>query len=177
MGVGLSAAVGFRVFIPLLVISAASINGNLELSSGFYWIGTEPAFAVFLTASVLEVGAYFIPGIDNLLDSIEAPAAFIAGTVVTASFIGDMSPFLRIILSLIAGGGTASAVQFSTAGIRGGSTLFTLGSANSSINIIESLSSALISIFVLLQPFFTVFFLMILIFILLKKLTSVFAGG
>jgi len=174
MGIGLSAAAGFKIFIPLLVISAANLSGHLELSSGFLWIGTQAAFTVFLTASILEVLAYFIPGLDNLLDSIEAPAAFIAGTVITASFIGDMSPLLRIILSIIAGGGTASAVQLSTAAVRGGSTFFTLGKANSSINTLETISSAGISILSLIYPLAVVVLLALLAFLIFRRIYSYF---
>lgn len=176
MGIGLSAASGFKVFVPLLIISAANLSGNLELSREFAWLGTQPAFMVFLTASILEVSAYFIPGLDNLLDTIEAPAAFVAGTVITASFIGDMTPFLRIILSIIAGGGTASAVQFSTAGVRSTSTIFTMGTANSSINIFETITSAVISVISLIYPYLVIVFVIILGFLFIRKLLVFFSG-
>ncbi|ADQ13616.1 DUF4126 domain-containing protein [Halanaerobium hydrogeniformans] len=169
MGIGLSAASGFKLFVPLLIISLASLSGHLELSSGFEWIGTYPAFIIFLTATVLEIAAYFIPGIDNLLDTLEGPAAFVAGTIITAAFIGEMSPYLRITLSIIAGGGTASAVQFSTATARGGSTLTTGGAANPFLNIFEIVFSVLISIFSLLYPILVIVLLIFMAYIFIKK--------
>lgn len=170
MGIGLSAASGFKLFVPLLIISGASLSGNLVLSSGFDWIGTYPAFIIFLTATILEIAAYFIPGIDNLLDTLEGPAAFVAGTILTAAFIGEMSPYLRIILSIIAGGGTASAVQFSTATARGGSTLTTGGTANPFLNIIEVILSTIIAIFSLLYPILVIVFLGVIVYIFFKKI-------
>ena len=95
VGVGLSAAGGFRVFVPLLGLSIASITGYLKLASGFEWIGTWPAVISFATATILEITAYFIPWFDNLLDTITGPAAVIAGTIMTASVLTDIPPFLK----------------------------------------------------------------------------------
>jgi hypothetical protein len=39
IGVGLSAAVGFRIFVPFLALSIFSLLGYINLSSGFEWIG------------------------------------------------------------------------------------------------------------------------------------------
>src|SRR6188508_1578871 len=91
LGIGLSAACGFRVFVPVLGLSIAALAGHLDLSQGFDWIGTWPAFACFLTATILEVVAYYIPWVDNLLDSVATPVAVVAGTVVTAAVVTDMS--------------------------------------------------------------------------------------
>ena len=85
IGLGLSAACGFRVFVPLLVMSIASLSGHLTLSSGFEWIGTYPALLAFAVATVLEIAAYYIPWVDNFLDIIGAPAAIIAGMIAMAS--------------------------------------------------------------------------------------------
>jgi hypothetical protein len=61
VGIGLAAACGFRVFVPLLVMSAAAYTGHLELSSGFHWIGTLPALVAFASATVLEIAALRSP--------------------------------------------------------------------------------------------------------------------
>src|SRR5512139_4220739 len=105
LGVGLSAACGFRVFIPLLVMNLAAQSGHMTLAQGFEWIGTPAAFATFAAAAVLEVAAYYVPWIDNLLDSIAGPAAVVAGTIITASGITDMSPLMKWTLAIVAGGG------------------------------------------------------------------------
>jgi hypothetical protein len=154
LGIGLSAACGFRVFVPLLGISTAALAGHVGLSSGFEWIGTWPAFACFLTATALEIAAYYVPWIDNALDSIATPAAVVAGTIVTASVITDMSPLMQWTLAIIAGGGTAGLVQTSTVALRGASTLTTGGTANFVVASAELVASVCTTILAILLPIF-----------------------
>src|SRR5215469_6263095 len=90
VGIGLSAACGFRVFVPLLIMSIAAKTGHLTLVPSFQWIGSDIALWTFAIATVLEIGAYYIPWLDNLLDVIATPAAITAGTIVTASMVGGM---------------------------------------------------------------------------------------
>src|SRR6185503_2730808 len=90
LGIGLSAACGFRVFVPLLFMSVASLSGHLTLAPGFAWIGTYPALISFAVATGLEVGGYYIPWLDHLLDTLASPAAVVAGTVATAAMVSNM---------------------------------------------------------------------------------------
>ena len=129
-GLGLSAACGFRVFVPLLVMSIAVHSGHLNVASGFDWIGSTPALVTFSLATALEIGAYYIPWLDNFLDSVATPAAVVAGTIVTASMVTDVSPYLRWTLAAIAGGGLAGVVQGTTVLARAVSTATTGGLAN-----------------------------------------------
>ena len=85
LGIGLAAATGFRVFLPLLITSIATYAGYIPVSDGFSWIGTPAAVIMLSIAALAEVLAYYIPGVDNLLDTIATPAALIAGTVVSAA--------------------------------------------------------------------------------------------
>ena len=101
MGIGLSAASGFRIFVPFLVISIASISGNLTLADSFGWIGTVPALITFSVATVLEIAGYFIPWVDNILDTIATPTAVIAGIILTASVITGMSPSLLVLVACL----------------------------------------------------------------------------
>jgi hypothetical protein len=149
MGLGLAAACGFRVFVPLLGLSIAALSGYLELNENFAWAGTWPALACFLTATVLEIGAYYIPWLDNLLDSITTPAAVIAGTVVTASVLTDMPPLARWSLALIAGGGTAGLIQTATVALRGTSSATTAGTGNwivATVELVAAIFSTVLSI-------------------------------
>ena len=130
MGIGLAAACGFRVFVPLLVLSIATHAGHVTLAPSFDWIGSTPALISFSVATVLEIGGYYIPWLDNMLDSIATPAAVIAGTVVTAAVMTDISPYLQWSLALIAGGSIAGLVQGSTVATRLVSTSGSAGLAN-----------------------------------------------
>jgi len=153
LGIGLAAACGFRVFVPVLGISVAALAGHVQLADGMAWIGTWPALTCFMTATVLEVGAYYVPWIDNLLDSISTPAAVVAGTIVVGSVVTDISPLMRWTLALIAGGGTAGLIQTATVAIRGTSTVTTAGTANWIIATLELLASIGATIVSLLLPF------------------------
>src|SRR5258708_7284096 len=114
LGIGLSAACGFRVFVPLLVMSVASLSGHLTLAPGFRWIGTYPAVVTFSVATVVEIGGYYIPWVDHLLDTMATPAAIVAGTVITAAMVSNTSPMLKWTLAAIAGGVAAGLVQGTT---------------------------------------------------------------
>lgn len=152
LGISLAAAVGFRIFVPLLIMSLASLTGHLSLSSGFEWIGTLPALIVFTAAALFELGAYFIPFVDNLLDTISGPTAVIAGTVVMASSIVEMEPLLKWTLAIIAGGGAAGVVQGLTTITRGASSLTTGGLGNPIVTATETTASVGISILAIIFP-------------------------
>lgn len=130
LGVGLAAAVGFRVFLPMLVMSIAAYSGHLTLGSGFAWLGSAPALLMLAVAALLEIVAYYIPGVDNLLDALATPAALIAGTVVSAAVMADLPPLVKWTTAVIAGGGAAGLTQGITSLLRLKSTTLTGGLGN-----------------------------------------------
>jgi len=151
MGIGLSAASGFRIFIPFLVISIASISGNLTLADSFSWIGTVPALITFSVATILEIVGYYIPWVDNILDTIASPVAVIAGIILMASVVLGMSPLLKWTLAIIAGGGIAATIQALTGVTRVTSTTTTGGLGNpvlSSVELGSSVTLAAIAVFI-----------------------------
>jgi hypothetical protein len=170
VGIGLSAACGFRVFVPFLVMSVAAFSGHLNLSPGFQWIGSYPALIAFSTATALEIGGYYIPWVDHLLDTVATPAAIVAGTIVTASFVTDVSPFLKWTLAVIAGGGAAGVVQASTVLARGASSLSTGGFGNPVFATAELAGSLVTSILAVLVPFFAIALLLAVAVFLGRKL-------
>jgi hypothetical protein len=175
LGMGLSAACGFRVFVPLLAMSIASLSGHLTLSHGFEWIGTYSAFIAFSTATILEVAAYYIPWVDNLMDSIAAPAAMIAGTVVAASSIVNISPLMKWTLAIIAGGGTAAIFHGATTFMRGASTAVTGGLGNHAVATTELGISSGLSILAITLPLASgVVVLVLLLFVIRKGFQQLF---
>ena len=144
IGVALSATCGFRVFVPLLAVNigtrAKDTDGQplIELAGGFDWLSSDIALMVFLVATLFEIGGYYIPWIDNLLDTIASPASIVAGTVITASFVTGMDPWLQWLLGVIAGGGAAGAVQATTVITRAGSTVTTGGLGNPIVASVET---------------------------------------
>jgi len=154
LGLGLAACSGFRVFVPLLVTSLGVKLGWVQLTPGFEWMGTWTALLVLASATVVEIGAYYIPWLDNALDTLATPLALAAGTVLSTSFIDIDIPLLKWGLGLIAGGGTAALIQTGTSLLRLGSTTTTGGLGNPVIATGENLASFGLSFLALLLPLF-----------------------
>ena len=152
LGLGLAAACGFRIFVPLLVMSVARRAGHLELADGFEWIGSTPALVALAVATAQEIGAYYVPWLDNVLDTVATPVAVVAGAIVTASVVTDMSPLMRWTLAVIAGGGIAGSIQVATSALRGLSSFATLGLANPSVATAEMGGATVLSIAAVLAP-------------------------
>ncbi len=151
LGIGLAAACGFRVFVPLLLLNLAALAGYITLPAGFSWMGGAYATIAFATATAAEILGYYIPWIDNLLDTIATPAAMVAGTLTSAAVITDMPPFLKWMTALIAGGGVAGLVQASTVALRAKTSVATGGAGNPVFSTLElggSLFTSLLAIFV-----------------------------
>jgi hypothetical protein len=152
IGLGLSAACGFRVFVPLLVASLAAQGGYLSLAPGFEWVGTQPALYAFATATLLEILAYYIPWLDNALDTIATPAAVIAGMLVGAAVFTDLPPLVKWSLAIIAGGAAAGMVQGATSLLRLKSTALSGGLANPVVSTLELVGSLVMAVVALMVP-------------------------
>lgn len=162
VAVGLSAACGFRVFVPLLAMNLASLSGQLHLSPEFAWIGSWYATVAFGVATVIEILAYYVSWLDNALDVIATPAAIIAGTIASASIVTNMSPFLKWTLALIAGGGIAGLVQGATVAIRAKSSVATAGAGNPLIASVELGGSIITVLLALVVPILCLVFVAVL---------------
>ncbi|MHB8111041.1 MAG: DUF4126 domain-containing protein [Syntrophorhabdaceae bacterium] len=151
-GIGLSAACGFRIFLPLLALNLASMFGYINLAPGFEWIAGMQMTIAFGLATVLEITAYYVPWLDNVMDSIASPVSVIAGTIAMASLITDMPQSLKWTISIIAGGGLAGLFQGASVALRAKSTIFTGGMANVLVSSLELIASAVVSVLSLLVP-------------------------
>ena len=169
VGIGLSAACGFRVFVPLLAMNLASMSGQLHLSSGFAWIGSSYATVAFGTATIVEVLGYTIPWLDHVLDIVATPAAIIAGTITTASLVTDISPFLKWTLALIAGGGIAGLVQGATVALRATSSASTAGMGNPLVSTLELAGSMVTALLAILAPLLCLVLIALLCVLVMRK--------
>jgi hypothetical protein len=176
LGIGLAAAVGFRVFLPLLVLSAAGYTGYLPISDSFSWMATLPALVMFSVAAVIEIAAYYIPGVDNLLDAVATPAALVAGTVVAAAVMTDLPPILKWTTAVIAGGGTAGITQAVTGLLRAKSTVTTGGLGNAVIATGELGGSLLTSLLALFMPLVALAFVVLFCWVSVKFIRRLFRG-
>ena len=130
LGIALSASTGFRVFIPMLVASLAAKFGVFHPTGSFEWLGSLPAIIAFGSATIVEIAAYYVPFIDNLLDSITTPLSIGAGTLLMTSVLPVDNDFLKWMTGFIVGGGAAATIQTGSVLTRLGSTKFTAGTGN-----------------------------------------------
>ena len=170
IGVGLAAACGFRIFVPLLIISGAARGGHLELADSFQWMGSTPALIAFASATALEIAAYYIPFFDNLLDTIATPSAVVAGIVASASQVTDIDPLLGWSVAIIGGGGAAGAVQGLTTVTRQISSMATAGFGNPVLSTAEAGASIVMTALSILVPLFALFGVLVLLFFAIKKI-------
>ena len=168
LGLGLAAACGFRVFIPPLMMGVGSRLDLYSLEGSFVWVDDTWAIAIFTVATLLEIGGYFIPWIDNLLDTVATPAAIIGGIFVTsASLEGELDPSAQWTLSVIAGGSVSGVIQLGTVATRAVSTGTTGGLANPVISLIEAVASILC---ILISLFLVAIIPIVIIFLIWKSI-------
>ncbi len=142
LGITLSAACGFRVFVPLFMVSLFSVLGHFSLPAGLSWLDSEQSLIMLAVASSLEVLAYYVPWLDNILDTIATPLAAAVGTFITAASVpADMNPMIQWTLAVIAGGGSASLIKGATSFLRLGSTATTGGLANPVFSTLELITA------------------------------------
>jgi len=178
IGICLSAACGFRIFVPFLIMGIASLTGHLTLSPHFQWIGTYYALMIFATATILEIAAYYIPWVDNILDAISAPVTILAGMLAMASVAFDLSPPLQWTIAIIVGGGAAGIAHGGTAAIRGLSSISTAGLGNFFVATAELIMAVVTSLLAILLPLIAILLVgFIFILILWKFIKKGFQRG
>jgi len=152
LGIGLAAATGFRIFIPLLLVGLAARFDMLPLGDGFQWLATTPALLTMGTAAVLETLGYYIPGVDHALDVLAGPATLLAGIVASAAVMTEVPPAVLWPVAVIAGGGAAGLTKGSTALLRAKSGVATGGLANPVVSTVETVGATGITILAIAVP-------------------------
>jgi hypothetical protein len=175
IGLGLAAAAGFRVFVPLLVAAIAAKSGVLELSPGFAWLATTPAIAALAIATLLEVGAYAMPWIDQLLDLIATPAALVAGMLAAASVVVDLPPLVKWSVVLIAGG-AAGITQGASVLTRFKSTTLTGGVGNPVVSTMELIGAVIASVLAIFLPLVALLSVVMLLVMVTRKVGRIAFG-
>ncbi len=169
IGIGLAASAGFRVFVPMLVAAIAAKAGVMPLNESFQWLASWTSIAILGTATVVEIMAYYIPVVDNLLDTVATPLAVVAGTLLLTSVLPIDSELMRWITGAAVGGGSAAVVQAGSALTRLTSTKLTAGLGNPVVATVENVAATGTSILSLIIPFFIIaLFLLLVIFVLTR---------
>ena len=171
VGLALSTAAGLRIFVPLLLTSVAARFGSLTLAPGMTWMASDAALVAFATATALEVAAYYVPWLDNLLDTIATPTAVMAGIVAMAAVTPDLPPLLRWTLAFVAGGGAAGLVQAGTALLRLKSSAMTAGLGNPVLATGELAGSVVLGLLGLLAPILAGAAVIVLLIVLARRVS------
>ncbi|MBI1782267.1 MAG: DUF4126 domain-containing protein [Sphingobacteriales bacterium] len=174
LGISLSASAGFRVFVPMLALSIAGYFHWVQLPADMHWLVSIPSIACFSVATILEIAAYYIPFIDNLLDSISTPLAVIAGTILAYALFpgGSNTTLIKWVLSLLSGGTAAGTIQVGTGILRLFSSKTTAGTGNAVLATGENaaaISSAALSFVI---PLIVASILIVIILWVLVKIIS-----
>ena len=152
LGIGLAAACGFRIFVPFLIVGIAARAGHVALGPSFGWLASVPALIALAVATTLEVGAYYVPWLDHVLDILATPASVIAGAVMAASVVTGLDPMMKWTLALIVGGGIAGTVQALTVGTRKASLATTGGLGNPIVSTLELGGATVLSLLAIAVP-------------------------
>ena len=169
LGIALAAATGFRVFVPLLVAGLAARAGMIPLTDTFQWLASTPALLTLGSAAVFETLAYYIPGVDHLLDVLASPATLAAGVVASAAVMVDVPPAVMWPVAVIAGGGVAGLTKGSTALLRAKSGAMTGGLANPVVSTVETVGATGVAVFAIVLPFLTLAALVALLYWATRK--------
>lgn len=175
IGLGLAAATGFRVFVPLLVAAVAARAGVITLSPGFVWLSEAPALAALGTAAVLEVAAYAVPWLDQLLDIVATPAAMLAGMLATASVVVDLPPLIKWSIVVLAAGASGM-TQGATVFTRFKSTTLTGGAGNPAVSAFELFSAVATSVLAVFLPIMTLLAVLLMLFFFTRRVHGVVFG-
>lgn len=169
IGIGLAAAAGFRVFTPFLVAGLAARWGVLPLADGFTWLASTGALVTLGTATVLEVSAYYIPGVDHVLDLLASPAAVLAGVIASAAVMADIPPAILWPVAIIGGGGVAGLTKASSAVVRAKAGLTTAGLANPVVATGETAGAVGLAIAAIVIPLVCLFVVAVVVLWLARK--------
>jgi hypothetical protein len=176
LGIGLAAATGFRIFLPLLFAGIAARVGWIPLNEGFVWLASTPALIMLGTAALFELLAYYIPGVDHVLDVIAGPAAVIAGIIASASVMTNMAPAVMWPVAIIAGGSVAGLTKGGSALIRAKTGVATAGLGNPLVSTVETAGATFLSILAIALPLVCLAFVAALLYWAVRKIMRFFAA-
>jgi hypothetical protein len=152
MGLSLAACAGLRAFLPLFVVGVAGKLDLLPLLRSFEWLESWPALTVFGVAMLAELLGDKFPVVDNVLDAMQLFVKPVAGVILMASVLTELTPLQAAVLGLIVGSSAAGAVHVTKAKLRLASTATTAGIGNPFLSLIEDAGALLGSVSALVVP-------------------------
>ena len=168
IGIGLAAATGFRVFMPLFFVSLASYLQWIPLQGNWAWLGSMTALIILGVAMLIEILACYLPFVDNLLDTLSIPLATIAGTLLFSSQFAESNEIIKWGLGIIAGGGTAATISSTLSGVRAVSSTTTAGTGNPIVSTVENTGAAVMSVVAVFLPILAILLVIIVLYLFFR---------
>ena len=103
---GLSISAGVRASMTLLIIGVLSREGwGFHVASGFTWLESSAAIAVFVVLAIVEIALDKVPSFDRLYARLSAPWRLAAGAIAGGAAMSHGT--VGLVVGLVAGAGLA----------------------------------------------------------------------
>jgi hypothetical protein len=154
LGLGIAAATGLRTFLPITMLAFAAHFGlfGTTLNSHMAWLGSTPFLVGLSVATVAELAADKIPGVDHVLSALGTVTRPLAAWVAAGAVFTHLDPATAALAGLIIGVPAALTIHGAQTATRVVSTATTLGMGNPVISLIEDAASAILAALAIAAP-------------------------
>jgi hypothetical protein len=171
MGIGLAACAGIRAWLPLLLAGGLARWGVIELGPSFQFISGDPALILFGVATVIEILGDKVPAVDHALDSISTVLRPVAGSILAASVLWQVSdPLTALTLGVAVGAPTSLVPHAAKSVLRAASTTLTGGLANPLISVLEDILAFGLFLLTVLVPVVVAIVLIVIAALVVRRL-------
>lgn len=171
MGIGLAACAGIRAWLPLLLAGGLARWGVIELGQSFQFISSDRALILFGVATVIEILGDKIPAVDHALDSVSTVLRPVAGSILAASVLWQVSdPLTALTLGVAVGAPTSLVPHAAKSVLRAASTTLTGGLANPLISVLEDILAFGLFLLTVLVPVVVAIVLIVIAALVVRRL-------
>jgi hypothetical protein len=147
LGLGIAAATGLRTFLPITMLAFAAHFGlfGTTLNPHIAWLGSTPFLVGLSVATIAELAADKIPGVDHVLSLVGTVTRPLAAWVAAGAVFTHLDPATAALAGLIVGVPMALTVHGAQTATRVVSSATTLGMGNPVVSLMEDAASALLA--------------------------------
>lgn len=165
-GISLSAMLGFRAFLPPLILGLIYrlFPELVILNHKFIFLAQEPVLIALGVAAFVEFLGDKIPVVDNVLDWLEIPAKMAFSAVLTFALIPGGTHWFYLLVGLVFAETATMTVHAGKTGVRAASTVVTGGVANPVIGVVEDFITFVGAVVAIVVPWVAGIFIAYLIY-------------
>lgn len=161
LGTTLAAVAGLRAFLPLFLIGVlerAELLSPFSIGDTFQWLTSDIAILTFGIATVMEVTADKVPGMDSVMDTVMTFVRPGAGAVSVFAVLSSQDPTLAYVAGFVLAAGASLPIHLGKGMLRLGSHVGTGGMGSPLLSTAEDATSAGVITLSVLAPFMAVLF-------------------